>query len=79
MPPRHGKSQPCSEFYPAWFLGVNPEKRVILASYEASFAASWGRKSRDVLTEFGRLVAVPYSSKWFLYGTKWLEIRGEGP
>lgn len=30
------------------FLGAYPEKRVMLASYEASFAASWGRKSRDI-------------------------------
>lgn len=47
-PPRHGKSELCSRALPAWFAGTFPDKRVMLASYEASFAASWGRKSRDI-------------------------------
>ena len=53
MPPRHGKSELTSKYFPAWFLGYNPDKHVILTSYEADFAASWGRKARNVLTEFG--------------------------
>jgi predicted phage terminase large subunit-like protein len=56
MPPRHGKSYLASQFFPAWFLGSFPSRRVILSSYEASFAASWGRKVRDVLTEHGEEV-----------------------
>ena len=54
MPPRHGKSMLISQFFPAWFLGRFPDKRVMLTSYEAGFAASWGRKARDVLEERGR-------------------------
>lgn len=54
MPPRHGKSMFTSHYFPAWFLGTNPDKRVILASYEARFASSWGSKARDVLNEYGR-------------------------
>lgn len=53
MPPRHGKSILISQFFPAWFLLVHPERRVILCSYEAGFAASWGRKVRDVVTRWG--------------------------
>jgi predicted phage terminase large subunit-like protein len=53
MPPRHGKSELCSVFLPAWWLGNRPDDRVILASYEADFAASWGRRVRDVLDEYG--------------------------
>ena len=53
MPPRHGKSEYVSKYLPSWFLGKNPDKRVILTSYEASFAASWGRKSRNLLEEHG--------------------------
>lgn len=49
MPPRHGKSELCSKFLPAWFLSRYPDRRVILTSYEADFAAGWGRKARDVL------------------------------
>lgn len=51
MPPRHGKSMLISEHTPAWFLGRWPDKQVILASYSDEFAASWGRKSRDVAVE----------------------------
>jgi predicted phage terminase large subunit-like protein len=49
MPPRHGKSELTSKYFPAWWLGNQPDSRVILASYEAKFAASWGRKVRDLL------------------------------
>jgi predicted phage terminase large subunit-like protein len=51
IPPRHGKSETASHYGPTWFLGRLPFWRVILASYEASFAASWGRKVRDSLHE----------------------------
>lgn len=53
-PPRHGKSSLASRYFPAWFLGTLPDRRVILVSYEASFAASWGRKVRDLLEEHGQ-------------------------
>lgn len=53
MPPRHGKSQFASQYFPAWYLGTFPDHRVILVGYEASFAASWGRKARDILREHG--------------------------
>lgn len=54
MPPRHGKSMLTSHMFPAWFLGRNPTKKVILASYEASFAALWGRRARNILEEYGK-------------------------
>lgn len=46
MPPRHGKSTTTSEWFPLWVLDQDPTKRVVLSSYEASFAASWGAKVR---------------------------------
>ena len=53
MPPRHGKSEFASAHFPAWYLGTFPDRRVILASYEHDFAASWGAKARDRFAEFG--------------------------
>jgi predicted phage terminase large subunit-like protein len=53
MPPRHGKSEFISKYFPAWFLGNNPDKRVILTSYSMSFAETWSKKVRDMLVEFG--------------------------
>ncbi|MCW2922250.1 MAG: phage uncharacterized protein [Thermoleophilia bacterium] len=53
MPPRHGKSMEASELFPAWFLGRYPDKRIILASYGATLAKSFGRKARDLLKIYG--------------------------
>lgn len=61
-PPRHGKSELCSKYLPAWYLGTFPDRRVMLASYEATFAASWGRKARTLIEEHGRLFNVSVST-----------------
>lgn len=52
-PPRHGKSELISKYFPAWYLGMFPDEKIILTSYEADFASSWGRKARDTIEEFG--------------------------
>lgn len=51
MPPQHGKSLFISKWVPLWYLSNYPSKRIILATYEASFAASWGRAVRDEAEE----------------------------
>ena len=38
IPPRHGKSQLVSIFYPAWFLGRNPNKKVMMVSHTTDLA-----------------------------------------
>lgn len=48
MPPRHGKSHLVSWHFPPWYLMNNPEHRILFLSHNATFARSWGRKSRDV-------------------------------
>jgi predicted phage terminase large subunit-like protein len=53
MPPRHGKSEYLSKYLPSHYLGTFPDRRVILTSYEAGFAAQWGRKARTLTEEFG--------------------------
>ena len=40
-PPRHGKSELVSRYLPAWFLGLFPDRRVMLVGYGASFARSF--------------------------------------
>ena len=47
MPPRHGKSMLCSEFFPAWYLGNNPKHFVIQATYAQELADDFGRKVRN--------------------------------
>lgn len=52
MPPRHGKSEFISNWLPTWFLDTFPDRRIILTSYAAKFAAKWGRKTRTNLESF---------------------------
>lgn len=49
IPPRHGKSMLCSQYFPAWFLGRNPDKYIITATYGQDLSDDFGRKVRDQL------------------------------
>lgn len=51
MPPQHGKSLFISKWVPIWYLSNYPKNRIILSTYEASFAASWGRAVRDEIID----------------------------
>ena len=53
VPPGHGKSTLVSHYAPAWYLGSFPDRRVILAAYDADVAAQGGRRARDVLAGHG--------------------------
>ena len=57
MPPRHGKSELASRRFPAWYLGRNPNKSIIAASYNSELAGDFGRTARNIVggQEFGRL------------------------
>lgn len=46
-PPRHGKSEQVSRKFPAYFLGRNPDKNIILASYAKSLCRTFSRKVRQ--------------------------------
>ncbi len=52
-PPQHGKSMTVTESFPAWYLGRHPDKRVILASYNAETAERFGRKNQEKLEKWG--------------------------
>jgi Uncharacterized protein conserved in bacteria len=54
QPVRHGKTELCSRWTPAWYLSKYPDRRVLLASYEADFAATHGRRVREILLERGQ-------------------------
>ena len=49
LPPRHGKSELISKWLPVWYLNHFPKNNIILCSYEAGFAANWGRHVRNIL------------------------------
>lgn len=49
FPPRYGKSVIVSERLPAYYLAKNPDKFVLMASYEENLATSFGRKVRNLV------------------------------
>ena len=49
MPPRHGKSELASRRFPAWFIGRNPSRQIIAASYNADLATDFGREVRNIV------------------------------
>ena len=77
MPPRHGKSELVSHWFPVWLLACWPWRRVLLASYEADFATTWGRKVRNTLaryeTELGVVIAEDSAA-----ATRWDTAEGGG-
>lgn len=50
MPPRHGKSILTSLYYPAWYLGRNPTKKVMMVSHTTDLAVDFGRKVRNLIS-----------------------------
>lgn len=57
MPPGAAKSTYANVLFTAWYLGRNPTKSIIAASYGQELADKFGRKARNVLAspEFGQI------------------------
>jgi predicted phage terminase large subunit-like protein len=49
MPPRHGKSELASRRFPAWFIGKDPYRQLIFATYNEEFAQDFGRSVRETM------------------------------
>jgi predicted phage terminase large subunit-like protein len=49
IPPRHGKTQLDSIYFPAWFLGHFPDKKVMMVSHTTDLAVDFGRKVRNLI------------------------------
>lgn len=47
--PRFGKSQLTSIYFPAWFIGNFPTKKIMMVSHTADLAVDFGRKVRNVV------------------------------
>ena len=46
VPPRHGKTELCSKLFPAWFVGRDPTRSVVVCSYNNRYAEDLGRAVR---------------------------------
>lgn len=56
MPPQHGKSVGSSVMMPAYILGLNPDAKVTIASYNATFASRFNRRVQRIID------SLPYAS-----------------
>jgi predicted phage terminase large subunit-like protein len=53
MPPGHGKTMLASKYFPAWYLGTFPDRKVIVTSATDTLAVECSIFARDFLREFG--------------------------
>jgi len=51
LAPRAGKSELTCVFFPAWFLGKYPDKKIIQVSHKAELAVGFGRKVRNLFSD----------------------------
>ncbi|MCH5329823.1 MAG: phage terminase large subunit [Alistipes sp.] len=49
MPPQHGKSVGATTLLPAYMLGLDPDKRIAIASYSAILASRFNRRAQRIL------------------------------
>ena len=62
VPPRHGKSQMASIFFPTWALGKDPSLEFVVASYAASLSTDMSKKAREVMRSTDYQVLFPQTS-----------------
>lgn len=49
MPPQHGKSEGSTRRLPAYMLGINPDLKIAVASYNTSFASKFNRDIQRIV------------------------------
>ncbi|MDR0510884.1 MAG: phage terminase large subunit [Rikenellaceae bacterium] len=49
MPPQHGKSVGASVLLPAYMLGLNPDLKIAIASYNATLASRFNRRVQRII------------------------------
>jgi predicted phage terminase large subunit-like protein len=50
MPPQHGKSELATRRFPAWVIGRQPWKKIMLGTYNQDFANDFGSQIREIMT-----------------------------
>jgi hypothetical protein len=59
MPPQHGKSELTSRRLAAFMLGQNPNLRIALCAYNATFASKFNRQIQRIMTDKSYLDVFP--------------------
>lgn len=51
VPPQHGKSTASSVMLPAYLLGLDPDRRIAIASYSASLAQKFNKRAQRIMEQ----------------------------
>lgn len=82
MPPRHGKTELVSRWFPLWYLRRFPQHWIRLVSYGAEYAAELGGKARDLVLEHGPTLGLRLrkdaADNWSLASGGGLSTAGAG-
>jgi len=49
LPPQHGKSEITSRSFPAYLLGRDPSKKIVVASYSSDLAGRFNNDAQDII------------------------------
>lgn len=78
MPPGHAKSETISRYFPAWYLGAFPDRKVILTSYAHGLAVEHSRAARDLFEEWGRKIFGAELDRGVTAADRWKTTAGGG-
>lgn len=76
LPPRAGKSELISRFFPSWWMGTHPGDRVILVSMQERLTRKWSRQARDDFYQHGETLWG--STTWSRASTAEWEVFKDG-
>lgn len=78
VPPRFGKSELISKYFPTWFLGRYPTSRAILCSYGQELTKQWSLAGRDMFVAHAPSVfgVTTWARSSF---AEWRVMRGHRP
>lgn len=51
VPPQHGKSELATRRFPAYLLGLNPDRKIAICSYSATMASSFNRDIQRIIED----------------------------
>ncbi len=80
VPPQHGKSEITSRMLPAWILGREPQKKIIIASYSATLAHTFSRDAKRAMqtSEYVRAFGYLVGGKGFTNASDMFETTRGG-
>ena len=77
MPPGSAKSTYASVLFPPWFLSRKPDACVIAASHTQELADSFGRRVRNIVSEFGPVLGYKLAEDSQAAGRWATTLKGE--